>query len=96
MPLLLTLLFTFAALGLVFTFIVVACAINGFSTFRAWRRVSRSIHDLDALLASRLAKHKREDARHDEREHITGLHELPMSWPCERNDCPYKTRRGQA
>ena len=96
MPLLITLLFTFAALGLVFVFVIVAGAIDGFSTLRAWRRVSRSIRDLDKLLASSLAKHKRDDARHDEREHVAGLDKMPMAWPCERDDCPYKARCGQS
>lgn len=97
MPLACTLLFTFAALGVVFVFVLVACAWDGFAAVRSWLRFSRSIKRLDAILLAAIqrAHVDASDASQEIREQVTSLDEVPRTGRCERNDCPYKARCGE-
>lgn len=92
MPFVLTILLTLATLGLVFLFVLVACAFEGFATLRAWFKLSRSIRELNAIYLSTIAfaKQETERARQGERDCVASLDKLP-TWQCDRDDCPRNT-----
>lgn len=80
---------TFAALGVVFIVILVVCAIDGFSMWKRWRKLSVAIKELDATVLS-----TREQAKHGEQalgSDIARIGQVP-SGPRSQGECPYKSR----
>lgn len=97
MPLVCTVLLTLAALGLVFVFVLAGCAVDGFRTWKRWRRFVRLVETLDARLTAILdaTRDKGEARENGMGDDVARVHEIP-ALPCARHDCPRRSGNCQA